>query len=360
MKKYIHLLCLSLFIAVLPAYSAGNFSDSLKTGKNTDTLHVVGVGDIMLGTNFPTEAYLVPNNNSDKLLAPTADLLRGADITFGNLEGAFSFDAPVTKKCNDPSLCYAFRTPDTYFQSLIDAGFDMLSLANNHSGDLGAKGRKNTVRLIEQGGLVHAGLLSTPTAMVEKNGIKYGLAAFAPNYGTCNINNVKEAKRIVSELAAKADVVIVSFHGGAEGSKYQHVPRKNEMFYGESRGDVYNFSRAVIDAGADIVFGHGPHVTRAIDVYKDRFIAYSLGNFCTYSRMSLRGVNGVAPLMEVMVNSQGKFLKAQIHPVYQQKGYGPQLDAQKRAITYIQNLTKTDIPEAPLTISNSGEVLPKK
>ena len=59
--------------------------------------------------------------------------------------------------------------------------------------------------------------------------------------------------------------------------KYQHVTREREYFYGENRGNVYEFSHAMIDAGADMIFGHGPHVARAIEVYKNRFYCLQLG-----------------------------------------------------------------------------------
>ena len=87
-----------------------------------------------------------------------------------------------------------------------------------------------------------------------------------------SIHDYEKATAIIEHLDSISDVVIVSFHGGAEGSKYQHVSRKNEFFYGEDRGNVYEFARRMIDAGADVIFGHGPHVTRAVDVYKKRFI----------------------------------------------------------------------------------------
>ena len=118
-------------------------------------------------------------------------------------------------------------------------------------------------------------------------------------------------------LADTCDIVIVSFHGGAEGADFQHVPKTNEMFHGENRGDVYNFAHTMIDNGADVVFGHGPHVTRAIEVYKDRFISYSLGNFCTYGRFNLAGPNGLAPIVKINVDTSGRFLSGRIIPVYQ-------------------------------------------
>ena len=94
-------------------------------------------------------------------------------------------------------------------------------------------------------------------------------------------------KKTIAYLDSLVDIVIVSFHGGAEGSEYTNITKKTEIFLGENRGNPYEFSRVAIDAGADVIFGHGPHVTRSMDIYKNRFIAYSLGNFATYARMSL-------------------------------------------------------------------------
>ncbi len=107
-----------------------------------------------------------------------------------------------------------------------------------------------------------------------------------------------EAEEIVRHLADTCDIVIVSFHGGAEGANYQHVTKDYEMYYTENRGNVYSFAHRMIDAGADVIFGHGPHITRAVEVYNERFIAYSLGNFCTYGRFNLSGPNGIAPVIK--------------------------------------------------------------
>ena len=148
--------------------------------------------------------------------------------------------------------------------------------------------------------------------------------------------------------------MIVSFHAGAEGAKHQHVTRQTETFYGENRGNVYDFSRKMIDAGGDVIFGHGPHVTRAIDIYQDRFIAYSLGNFCTYGRFNLRGVNGIAPIVKIKTDSSGKFLAGQVIPIVQPGAGGPKFDSKNRAIKVIQDLTQKDFPESQLSIDDSG------
>ena len=187
----------------------------------------------------------------------------------------------------------------------------------------------------------------------------YGFVAFSPNTGTVRINEYDRAKEIVSHLDTIVDIVIVSFHGGAEGSSHSHLSKKREIFLGENRGNPHEFARLVIDAGADIVFGHGPHVTRAIDLYKDRFISYSLGNFATYGRFNLRGINGIAPIIKVTTDDKGVFEKAQIFPVKQVGEGGPQIDESNAVIKEIIKLTTTDLPECELFISEDGTVVKK-
>lgn len=323
----------------------------------TDTVFtVIGVGDIMLGTLIPNKSYLPKNNDCTPLMADVDTILRNADVTFGNFEGVFTDTKSGAKHCNNPNTCYTFGMPESFIECLKNSGFDMLSVANNHSRDFGETGKRNTIRVIQESSLKFAGFIDYPTDIFIKNGIKYGLCAFAPNRGTCSILDYAKAKELVAKLEAECDVVIVSFHGGAEGSRHQHVPRKDEFYLGQNRGNVYKFAREVIDAGADIVFGHGPHVTRAIDLYKNRFISYSMGNFCTYSNMNITGVSGIAPILKIFVNKSGEFQKAQIIPTYQIKYVGTKIDPNKRVISKIQDLTKQDIPEANISISNDGWV----
>jgi hypothetical protein len=131
------------------------------------------------------------------------------------------------------------------------------------------------------------------------------------------------------------------------------------MFLGEDRGNPYEFARVSIDAGADIIFGHGPHVTRAIDIYKDRFIAYSLGNFATYARFNLSGPNGISPIVEIDVDTNGKFIKGKIHSIRQIGNGGPIIDKNGGALKEIINLNKIDIPECKLKIENDKSISKK-
>lgn len=326
------------------------------TLSGSDTLRIVGVGDMMLGTNFPaTPSYLAPDDGKN-LLDPVRNHLSNADITFGNLEGCILSTGGTPKSCMNPAMCYAFRMPDHYAAYFKEAGFDLLSIANNHIGDFGEAGRRNTVEQLKKQHLAFAGLSSHPFTIITDKGVRYGFCAFAPNEGTMSINDLAGARALVKKVNGLCDVLIVSFHGGAEGAGYRHITRKNELFLGENRGNPYQFAREVIDAGADIVFGHGPHVTRAIDLYKNKFIAYSMGNFATYGRFSLKGPAGIAPIISIQINGKGDFLDGTIIPVKQIGEGGPLPDSTGAVIREIISLTADDIPECPLQISAEGRI----
>ncbi|MBU2913799.1 CapA family protein [Reichenbachiella agariperforans] len=318
-----------------------------------DTLTIIGVGDIMMGTNFPEKGYLPPNNGRD-LWSEVSDTLQQADVTFGNLEGVILDEGGDQKKCNNPKVCYLFRSPVSMLSNLTDAGFDVVSLANNHAGDFGDAGRQSTMRSLDTLGINYAGLIDAPYTIFERDGMKYGMVAFSPNKGTILIHHHEQARKLVAQLDSMVDVVIVSFHAGAEGKEHQHVTRTSEYYYGEDRGNVYEFARMMIDEGADVIFGHGPHVTRAVDLYKNRFIIYSMGNFCTYGRFNLSGVKGVAPIVKIQTDGTGRFIQGQLIPIYQPGAGGPKFDLNNRAIKLVKSLTEKDFPESKLKIEDSG------
>ncbi|MBK7884621.1 MAG: CapA family protein [Chitinophagaceae bacterium] len=279
-----------------------------------DTISLIAVGDIMFGTNFPDKSHLPPNDGKN-LLAPFTKILQDADITFGNAEGVFLDEGGIPKGAGGNVFC--FRQPVRYAQYFTDNGFDLISVANNHVADFGEPGIKSTIATLQKQPLHFAGLLDYPTTIFEVKGLKIGMAAFAPHKGSIQMNDMKNVIATVKNLKKACDIVIVSFHGGAEGRNAIHVPKKTEIFFNQNRGDVYKFSHDVIDAGADIVLGHGPHVARAMELYKNKFIAYSLGNFCTYGMFNLDGVSGIAPLLKIYVNEKGDFLKGNIISICQ-------------------------------------------
>jgi len=347
MFKRISLIIFSSVQIFVVAQNGGNI-------KNTqESIKLVAVGDIMIGTDYPNSSYLPKDG-----IYPFKDvdsILKTSDLLFGNLEGTLSNTGKNAKFCKDPSKCYSFRSPESYGKYLNQAGFDLMSIANNHISDFGRIGIDNTIKTLNANDIKSAGLEDIkPTTIFEKNGVVYGFVAFAPNNNCLKINNIKNAKKIVHELSEKVDIVIVSFHGGAEGTEHKNVTRKIEYFYGENRGNVYEFSHEMIDAGADVIFGHGPHVVRAIEVYKNKLIAYSLGNFATYKRFSLKGVKAFSPILEVNIDKTGNFISGKIHSAKQTKERYPYFDKNQGAFKEIKLLTQVDFPESKIKFNTDG------
>jgi len=347
--------CPPVFLLILFLH-AGDLSGSADSSLFKKNIVITGVGDIMLGTSFPSENYLPPHDNPLLLLGDLADTLAASDITFGNLEGSFLDDGEPAKKCRDTTRCYLFRMPERYAGALAASGFDIISLANNHSGDFGTAGRARTGQLLDSLGIYYAGLVERPSSIFSRDSVTYGFCAFAPNAGTVSINETDKAEEIVKQLAGNCDIVIVSFHGGAEGAEYQRVPKSEEILFGESRGNVHDFAHRMIDAGADVILGHGPHVTRAIEVYKERFIGYSLGNFCTYGRFNLSGPNGIAPVIKVKTDAEGRFLSGRIIPVFQSYSGGVRVDPSDRVTAKVRELTMLDFPDSVVEITDKGDI----
>ncbi|MCF6360295.1 MAG: CapA family protein [Cyclobacteriaceae bacterium] len=320
-----------------------------------DTIIITAVGDMMLGTNYPNDSYLPPNEGKDQL-AQVDSLLAGGDILFGNLEGVILNKGGIHKNCKNPKTCYIFRSPEYMLERIKEAGFNVMSVANNHAGDFGTAGRNNTSKMLDSLQINYAGNANQAYTTFIIDGMIYGFAAFAPNVGTPSINNLDSAKRTIQHLDSLVDIIIVSFHGGAEGSKYTHVTKKREYFYNENRGNVHQFAHVMIDAGADVILGHGPHVPRAVEVYKKRFIAYSLGNFCTYGRFNLSGNNGLAPIIRVSINAQGEFIQGKLLAAKQVgRGY-PVPDQNNKVIKLIKKLSEEDLPESEISVDESGNI----
>lgn len=324
---------------------------------NREPIKIAAGGDIMLGSTFPNETRMPPNDGKDSLKA-VAPIFTAADIAFGNLEGPM-IDGGISTKCPPPSAnCFAFRVPTRYGQYLKDAGFDVLSLANNHAGDFGDAGRSSTRKTLDALGIKHAGSDKDQYAMtfLEAKGKRVAFIGFAHNNLVPNVNDLAFARQLVLQAKKKADIVVVSFHGGAEGSAAQRVPQQTEIFFTEKRGNLPLFARTVIDAGADLVLGHGPHVLRGMEIYKDRLIAYSLGNFATYGWFQLRGATAETMVLEVTLDADGKFTGGKINP-FMLEGRGTLVaDNTKSAISTIRRLSQMDFPTTAPNIAADGTI----
>lgn len=351
------LLILAIFLFSISALgtTSQQSPETSNNGATSNKIVIAAVGDIMLGTTWPSEGLLPPNDGAD-ILKEVSPKLSTANITFGNLEGPM-LDNGTSSKCGSNSKnCFAFRVPTRYGKYLKDAGFDVMSLANNHAGDFGSAGLSSSRSVLDNLGIAHSGEIGD-IARLSAEGKKIALIGFATNNIAYNLNNIEQAKKAVSEAAASADIVIVSFHGGGEGAPRQNVPYGTEIYLGENRGDLRKFTHAVIDAGADLVIGHGPHVVRGMEVYKNHLIAYSLGNFATYGPFNLNGPCGLSLILEAHIGLDGSFLGGKVHPVKQEKPGGPRLDSNNAVIPVINRLSQDDFGTTAVTVKDDGTLV---
>ncbi|MBZ4399163.1 CapA family protein [Myxococcus sp. AS-1-15] len=317
-------------------------------------VRIRAVGDMMLGTTVP-EGNLPPDGASS-VIAGVRSLMEDADVTFANVEGPLC-DNGSTKKCRSSRNCYAFRSPTAYGQVFKDAGVDLASTANNHSGDFGELCRRETEATLDALGIAWSGPPGS-VATVERNGLRIGMVAFHTSPSCNHLNNTETATALVRAAAVEHDIVIVSFHGGAEGGKALHVPQGREMFFGEDRGDLRLFTHAMVDAGAHVVIGHGPHVVRGMEFYKGRLIAYSLGNFATYGRFNLKGPQGLGMVLEVELDREGAFTGGRVLATKQvDKGIAVP-DEKGAVIKLLRDLSAEDFPGSAARISEDGTILP--
>jgi poly-gamma-glutamate capsule biosynthesis protein CapA/YwtB (metallophosphatase superfamily) len=299
---------------------------------------ITAVGDVMLGSSYLSSLDSCPQNPLSILQS-----IPKSDITFCNMEGTLLNSGLPTKHCSN---CFSFRMPESLISQYTI--FNLISQTNNHSRDFGEIGTQTTSSLLKQNN-IHFANYSQPLDTFTINNIRYTFCAFNTAWHT-----IRDADSILS-FVDKSTILIISIHGGAEGNAHSHVTKRNEVFYGENRGNVYSFAHHCIDKGASIILGHGPHVTRAIELYKNKFIAYSLGNFATCG-FKLEGNTSIAPIIQINFDNSGNFISGKIYPIIQRKFMPPILDTNNTAIKQIINLTHQDFPNTNLTINDDGDI----
>lgn len=368
MKKTGFSLLLILSLLLLATACVGNGTTASASGNNdsvadtataqviakpriADTISVAMVGDVMLGSIKPN--YCMPPNEGKEIFVDCASILRSASVTCGNLEGVLA-DKGNTRKSPGP-LSFSFMMPTKSVQLLVDAGFDFMGIANNHIFDFWKEGTLSTISTLKEAGIGVAGTKDCEKSVREIGGVKYGFCAFGHEDYSLKTQDTATVRRIVTDLRKQCDILIVCFHGGSEGTSARHVPQGKEYFHGMDRGDVRQFTHLCVDCGADIVYGNGPHVPRAMELYNGHLIAYSLGNFATIG-MGITAQVGYAPLLVARLDGNGKFLGGKIHSFIQPGRVGPRADAQNRAAKDIWTLTQEDISDNKLLIADDGTI----
>ncbi len=355
-----------------------------------DSVTLTGVGDVIMGT-LPGD---LPPRGGQGLFSHVTEALTG-DLVMGNLETALTDDTgrikcrptePVTpsptatattdpsprpnasarpagyavRQALAPSGCFQLYLPPSYADRLREGGFDLVNLANNHTGDMGATGLRNTRAALTAAGVKHTGVGATFT-VVQVNGARVAVVGFSTYQSGPNLNDIPASVALVRKAAANADIVVVQMQGGAEGSSRTHVRPGRETYLGENRGDLVAFSHAVIDAGADVVFGHGPHIMRGMEFYRGRLIAYSLGNFCGYGVLSTAGDLGVGGVLRVTLRTDGSWVNGTLASTRMTKSGVPALDPTHRARVLVDRLSQEDFDTRAARIdSANGTISPPR
>ena len=309
---------------------------------------IAAVGDIVMGST----PNLPPAGGRSFFDGVESDL--AGDVVLGNLEGTLSTGG--SSKCGAGSTnCYAFQTPPSYAAWLRRAGFTVMNLANNHAFDFGPSGQAQTLAALARQRLAQTGRPGEITYQ-QVGEIKVAVVGFAPYPWAQQLTDIPAARRLVMNAAANADVVIVTMHAGAEGTDHTHVRPGTETYLGENRGNVVAFSHAVVDAGADVVIGHGPHVLRGMEWYKGRLIAYSLGNFAGYKVFALGGPLSQSGILRVTLRGDGGFDSGTLVPTRLVGDGVPALDPAESAHGIVRTLSKEDFGRRAVKVSANGNL----
>lgn len=336
-----------------------------------EPVRVCAGGDVLLGNNLDTTWALRASSrlgrsvsstpNPDSLLAPLRPLVADADVVLLNIEGAIG-EGPAPSKCRPGSTrCYAFRQPTAAapaFRNLHPEGAVVGNVANNHAMDAGAPGFEATGGHLTAAGVHVTGVDSVPTVVVTATGDTVVFLGFATAQAGPDPRNLAAVRRFVARAAEIHPRVVVSTHMGAEGSGAQRTPNADETYAGENRGNAVAFARAAIDAGAVVVFGHGPHVMRAVEWYGDGLIFYSLGNLLTYGPFNLSEPLNRGAVACVQLDADGDVVGAELRPTWQMPPGIVAPDPSGRAVLLADSLSRLDFPASAATFADEGQLLP--
>ena len=329
------LLLLLLSINTVSAQAMSCTSPAPATS-TAEPVRMVFGGDIVLGNSFVVEH--IPKDWEERYFAGVRSILKRADVAIGNFEGTLT-EHEKTSKNPASGRQYAFRSPPHYAELMYGEGFKILNVANNHAYDFGETGFKDTASNMKRAGIAVAGLRDE-AATLSVRGLNIAVLGFSYSSRFNTIFDLGQGAALVRQAKANGAYVIVTYHAGAEGSPAIWHDNREEEFMGENRGNKVAFSRAMIDAGADLVVGHGPHVLRAAECYQGKPIVYSLGNFVGVGGLSAKNFAAVSALLEVSVAVDGTLQKISLVPLRFNDQKLPQIDPQEFGTRLINHLGK--------------------
>ena len=319
-----------------------------------ETVTIVAVGDTVLGT--PSSG--LPPRGGAGFFASVASRLAG-DVVLVNLEGTFGSggaDRCPPLEPGEEQTCFSFQTPSSYARVLARAGVTVANTANNHAFDYGAGGQQQTIAALDAAGIRHTGRPGE-IAVQRVRGISVAVVGFSTYGWTSSMNDLAGVRALIERADRAADVVVATVHAGGEGDDYRHLADGVETYLGENRGDVRAFAQAAVEAGADLVVGHGPHVLRAIGAIDGRLVAYSLGNFAGYRVFNLSGAKSVSAILRVTLRRDGSLVSARLVATKLDRDGVPRLDPSGRARRFVRDLSRADLGEAAVGVAANGDLL---
>jgi len=312
------------------AYAEPTIEDTLPkfmscTGTSVDQaatdIRLAATGDLVFSENTQI------NRNAFTEFMP---LLTKADLVLGNLEGPIT-DANTPRKPYVPGRSYSFRFPTDTAQVLKKANFHVLSIANNHAQDYGPTGFADTQRHLSAAGIEYTGLKGSYVIRNVK-GARIGVIALAHYPAYNNVLEIETTAKLVAEVRAKTDLVVLFYQLGGEGDAYALITNEDEVFLGEQRGNARKFAAAMIKAGAGALIGHGPHLLRAAECMNGVPVLHSIGNFVSVGGLSVQNLANVSAFPELLFDASGKFKSVRIVPVTFAADRLPKIDPSGRSV----------------------------
>jgi poly-gamma-glutamate capsule biosynthesis protein CapA/YwtB (metallophosphatase superfamily) len=316
------------------------------------TITLAWGGDVTPGSD-----YGLPPDHGRGMLAGIADLLRSVDLAAVNLEGTLGRGGAAKCPKGARSNCFAFQAPADNAIAFADPGVDVVNLANNHAYDYGPAGAALTDRALRRFGIAATGRPGRIT-YVDLPQARVAFLGFAAYPWAAPIRSLPTVRALVRQAAWNANVVVVFAHGGAEGAGQTHTPNREEVAYGERRGNLRAFAHTAVDAGADLVLGSGPHVLRGIERYSDRLIAYSLGNLAGYKNFGRRGATALSGLLRVRVTPAGAFAAGTFTSLRLVGPGLPQPDPTGASATLVRTVSRQDFGARAVGITPDGALVP--
>jgi poly-gamma-glutamate capsule biosynthesis protein CapA/YwtB (metallophosphatase superfamily) len=223
-----------------------------------------------------------------------------------------------------------------------------MNLANNHALDKGENARRQTIAALERVGIAAAGMPGAVT-VVQVRDTRVAIIGFSPYPGTTNMRSTSAIRALVKRADRVGDVVVVAFHAGLEGAAGAHVPMGAD--YGTNTRAALH---AAVDAGADVVFGSGPHVVRGVERRRGAFIVYSSGNFAGWHNFALGGFSSQSGVVRVTFRQDGSTIAANWDAVKIGPPGIPRPDRSGQIIRRVAGLSRADFGRSAARFDRRG------